>query len=112
MIIVYGGRNEKGVPLNDCWGLRKHRNGTWDWVLAPYDDGYEPQNRFQHTITFFYNFLIVIGGRNTSENKQIPIEIYDTPTSKWVNVAFFNKSRHATWIIDESIFQTCYLDHR
>ena len=104
MIIVFGGRNEKGIPLNDCWGLRKHRNGTWDWVLAPYDDGYEPQNRFQHTITFFYNFLIVIGGRNTSENKQIPIEIYDTQTSKWVNVAVFNKFRHATWIIDESIY--------
>ena len=64
----------------------------------------EPQNRFQHTITFFYNFLIVIGGRNTSENKQIPIEIYDTQTSKWVNVAVFNKFRHATWIIDESIY--------
>lgn len=104
MIIVYGGRNEKSSPLNDCWGLRKHRNGTWDWVLAPYDDGYEPQKRFQHTITFFYNFLIIIGGRNSSENKQIPIEIYDTQTSKWVSVAFFNKFRHTTWIVDESIY--------
>ena len=104
MIIVYGGRNEKGSPLNDCWGLRKHRNGTWDWVLAPYDEGYEPHKRFQHTITFFYNFLIVIGGRNTSENKQIPIEIYDTQTSKWVSVAFFNKFRHTTWIVDDSIY--------
>ena len=104
MIIVYGGRNDKGSPLNDCWGLRKHRNGTWDWVLAPYEDGYEPHKRFQHTVTFFYNFLIVIGGRNTPENKQIPIEIYDTQTSKWVNVAFFNKFRHTTWIVDESIY--------
>ena len=104
MIIVFGGRNEKGSPLNDCWGLRKHRNGNWDWVLAPYDEGYEPQKRFQHTITFYYNFLIVIGGRNTADNKQIPIEIYDTQTSKWVGVAFFNKFRHATWIVDESIY--------
>ena len=104
MIIVYGGRNDKGSPLNDCWGLRKHRNGTWDWVLAPYEDGYEPQKRFQHTITFYYNFLIVIGGRNTPENKQIPIEIYDTQTSKWVSVAFFNKFRHTTWIVDESVY--------
>ena len=58
MIIVYGGRNDKGAPLNDCWGLRKHRNGNWDWVSAPYDEEYEPQKRFQHTITFYYNFLI------------------------------------------------------
>ena len=104
MIIVYGGRNDKGSPLNDCWGLRKHRNGTWDWVLAPYDDGYEPQKRFQHSITFFYNFLVVIGGRNNSDNKQIPIEIYDTQTSKWASVAFFNKFRHTAWIVDDSIY--------
>ena len=104
MIIVYGGRNDKGSPLNDCWGLRKHRNGTWDWVLAPYDDGYEPQKRFQHSITFFYNLLVVIGGRNNSDNKQIPIEIYDTQTSKWASVAFFNKFRHTAWIVDDSIY--------
>ena len=104
MIIVYGGRNDKGSPLSDCWGLRKHRNGTWDWVLAPYDDGYEPQKRFQHSITFFYNFLVVIGGRNNSDNKQIPIEIYDTQTSKWASVAFFNKFRHTAWIVDDSIY--------
>ena len=90
--------------MNDCWGLRKHRNGTWDWVLAPYEDGYEPQKRFQHSNTFFYNFLIVIGGRNHSENKQIPIEIYDTQTSKWASVTFFNKFRHTAWIVDDSIY--------
>ena len=104
MIIIFGGRNEKGNPLNDCWGLRRHRDKTWDWVSAPYDENYEPQKRFQHTITFFYNFLIVIGGRNSPENKQIPIEIYDTQTSKWVSLAAFNKFRHATWIVEDSIY--------
>ena len=104
MIITYGGRDEKGNPLNDCWGLRKHRNNTWDWVLAPYEDGYEPQKRYQHTITFFYNFLIVLGGRNSPENKHMPIEIYDTQTSKWVSTASFNKFRHAAWIVDNFIY--------
>ena len=104
MIITYGGRDEKGNPLNDCWGLRKHRNNTWDWVLAPYEDGYEPQKRYQHTITFFYNFLIVLGGRNTSETKQMPIEIYDTQTSKWVSTASFNKFRHTAWIFDNFVY--------
>ena len=42
MIIVYGEKNEKGALINDCWGLRKHRNGAWDWMLAPYDEDYEP----------------------------------------------------------------------
>ena len=104
MIITFGGRDEKGNPLNDCWGLRKHRNNTWDWVLAPYEEGYEPQKRFQHTITFFYNFLIVLGGRNSPDNKSIAIEIYDTQTSKWVKAASFNKFRHATWIVDYFIY--------
>ena len=104
MIITYGGRDEKGNPLNDCWGLRKHRNNTWDWVLAPYEDGYEPQKRYQHTITFFYNFLIVLGGRNTPDTKQMPIEIYDTQTSKWVSTASFNKFRHTAWIFDNFVY--------
>ena len=104
MIIVFGGRDDKGNPLNDCWGLRKHRNNTWDWVSAPYDEGYEPQKRFQHTITFFYNFLIVVGGRNSPDVKQIPIEIYDTSTSKWVSTANFNKFRHTAWIKENFIY--------
>ena len=58
MIIVFGGRNESGSALNDTWGLRKHRNGTWDWVRAPYSSNYSPLKRFQHTIAFFYNFMI------------------------------------------------------
>ena len=103
MVILFGGRTDKNIPLNDCWGLRRHRNGTWDWVQAPYQN-YNPQKRFQHTICFYYNFLIVIGGRNDSDIKQIPIEIYDTESSQWENVAFFNKFRHTSWIIEDSVF--------
>ena len=47
MMIVYGGRAENGGALNDCWGLRKHRNGTWDWVRAPFLSGNPPLKRFQ-----------------------------------------------------------------
>jgi protein phosphatase len=32
MIMLYGGRGEHGIPLNDNWGLRRHRDGSWDWV--------------------------------------------------------------------------------
>ena len=105
MIVVHGGRNEKGIDLDDCWGLRKHKNGAWDWCLAPYEKGYVPMRRYQHTITFFYNFLIVIGGKNNSEINQFPIEIYDTKTAKWFKVfLFFNKCRHTTWIVNDSIY--------
>lgn len=47
MMIIHGGRSESNIALNDCWGLRKHRNGSWDWVKAPYLVGYSPWKRFQ-----------------------------------------------------------------
>jgi len=106
MIIIHGGINNRGSILNDCWGLREHKNGTWEWVLAPYNQGYQPQKRFQHTITFFYNFLIVIGGRNYSVDYYMnPIEIYDTQNAEWVYVfAFFNRFQHSAWIVGKSIY--------
>ena len=36
MMVVYGGRGADGNSLNDTWGLRRHRDGRWDWVKAPY----------------------------------------------------------------------------
>lgn len=36
MIVVFGGRGQEQMALNDAWGLRKHRDGKWDWVVAPY----------------------------------------------------------------------------
>lgn len=34
MMIVYGGRKDnKG--FHEIWGLRRHRNGTWDWTKPP-----------------------------------------------------------------------------
>lgn len=104
MIILFGGRGEKNAALNDCWGLRRHRNGTWDWVCAPYTREYIPHKRFQHTVNFFYNFLIVLGGRNDKEHNLFPIEIYDTENSEWTSVSVFNKFRHAAWLGDSSLF--------
>jgi hypothetical protein len=36
MVVIFGGRSSEQYALNDSWGLRRHRNGTWDWVKAPY----------------------------------------------------------------------------
>lgn len=35
MVLIFGGRNAKNLALNDLWGLRKHKTGTWEWVMAP-----------------------------------------------------------------------------
>lgn len=35
MMVIFGGRSLDGQPRNDTWGLRRHRDGKWDWVKAP-----------------------------------------------------------------------------
>ena len=45
MMIVFGGRDASENALNDAWGLRRHRNGSWSWLLAPYKVG-EPKSRY------------------------------------------------------------------
>lgn len=34
MMVIFGGRSKEQTVLNDMWGLRKHRNGNWDWVFC------------------------------------------------------------------------------
>jgi protein phosphatase len=104
MMIVYGGRGESSNALCDTWGLRKHRNGSWDWLKAPYSNNYLPLKRYQHSMAFYYNFMIVLGGRTDDDLKNIPIEIYDTESSEWLELAFFNKFRHSSWIVDNSLY--------
>ena len=54
MIVVYGGRGGDTSSLNDTWGLRKHRDGKWDWVQAPYKQNvYQPEGRL-HFLTYSY----------------------------------------------------------
>ena len=42
MIVIFGGRSNDQVALNDAWGLRRHRTGAWDWVKAPYKSDKDP----------------------------------------------------------------------
>ncbi len=32
MMIVFGGRDQTGQTCKEIWGLRKHRDGRWDWT--------------------------------------------------------------------------------
>lgn len=64
MMVVFGGRGPDANALNDTWGLRRHRDGRWDWVKAPYKNNNDaPLSRYQHSIQFSGSSMIVIGGR-------------------------------------------------
>jgi len=47
MVVIFGGRANDQSTLNDTWGLRKHRDGAWEWVKAPYSGSVVPAPRFQ-----------------------------------------------------------------
>lgn len=52
MMVIFGGRALDQSPLNDTWGLRKNKDGRWDWVKIPYKlDGELPTPRFQVNLT-------------------------------------------------------------
>ena len=50
MMIVFGGRNSQDAALNDTWGLRRHRDGTWDWTKAPTNNNSLPKERYNVSI--------------------------------------------------------------
>lgn len=50
MVVVFGGRAADQTPLNDSWGLRKHRDGSWEWIKAPNKGTKVPSLRYQVTL--------------------------------------------------------------
>lgn len=63
MMIIFGGRDQSENALNDTWGLRRHRSGNWDWIVAPYKGDIVPKNRYNVTY-FLYLKLIKIFLKN------------------------------------------------
>ena len=98
MIVIFGGRGVDQSALNDSWGLRRHRDGRWDWVKAPYrndKDGHPVGRyfilfllllfvcRYQHSRHFIGPLMVIMGGRTNNVGELLPLEVYDTETSEW-----------------------------
>lgn len=76
MMVVFGGRHADQSALADTWGLRKHRDGRWDWVKAPYKPHSDaPTPRYQHTTLFMDSVMIVVGGRTNQVGESVPMEV-------------------------------------
>ncbi|CAM6093842.1 unnamed protein product [Calypogeia fissa] len=59
LLLLCGGRDASSVPLAHAYGLAKHRDGRWEWALAP---GVSPSPRYQHAAVFVNARLHVSGG--------------------------------------------------
>ena len=105
MMVVFGGRTGGQAALNDTWGLRRHRNGSWDWVRAPYKPNAEPSvGRYQHSTLFMGSFMLVVGGRTNNVGENVPLEVYDCESSDWMRFPPVQRFRHSCWMIDTYLY--------
>ena len=103
MMVIFGGRGEAALSLSDVWGLRRHRDGRWDWILAP-AKSQGPIGRYQHSAVFVENYLVVLGGRSGNVQEEVPMEIYDTNTSEWKQYESIQRFRHVSWFFHGFLF--------
>lgn len=59
LLLLCGGRDASSAPLASAYGLAKHRDGRWEWAIAP---GVSPSSRYQHAAVFVNARLHVSGG--------------------------------------------------
>jgi len=105
MMVIFGGRTSDSSALNDTWGLRRHRDGRWDWVPAPYKtNSHHPTYRYQHSTLFLGPLMIVIGGRTNTVGEVVPLEVYDTESSEWTSFNSLQRFRHVCWAVGFTMY--------
>lgn len=85
MFLLCGGRDSSGTPLGDAYGLLMHRNGLWEWTLAP---GVSPSSRYQHAAVFVGARLHVTGGvlrGGRAVEGEAAIAVLDTAAGVWLD---------------------------
>ena len=105
MMVCFGGRTTDQSSLYDTWGLRRHRDGRWDWVKAPYKNSSEgPIPRYQHSALFIGPLMMVIGGRTNQVGEVVPLEVYDTESSEWYKFNSVQRFRHSCWVSSNQVY--------
>ncbi|KAL1827399.1 hypothetical protein ACET3Z_005811 [Daucus carota] len=85
MLLLCGGRDISGTPLADAYGLLLHRNGQWEWTLAP---GVSPTSRYQHAAVFVGARLHVTGGSvrgGRGVDGEAAVAVLDTAAGVWLD---------------------------
>lgn len=105
MMVIFGGRTAAKDPAYDTWGLRRHRNGSWDWMRAPYKPTSEaPIGRYQHSAEFKGSKMIIVGGRTTDTQNEVPMEVYDCEASDWSRHNSITRFRHSCFLSGDHLY--------
>ncbi|KAL8154115.1 hypothetical protein V2J09_011875 [Rumex salicifolius] len=86
LLLLCGGRDANSVPLPSAYGLAKHRDGRWEWAIAP---GVSPSPRYQHAAVFVNARLHVSGGalgggRMVEDSSSVAV--LDTAAGVWCDI--------------------------
>ncbi|KAK2990555.1 hypothetical protein RJ640_019835, partial [Escallonia rubra] len=101
MFLLCGGRDNSGTPLADAYGLLMHRNGQWEWTLAP---GVSPSPRYQHAAVFVGARLHVTGGvlrGGRGVEGEAAIAVLDTAAGVWLDRNGLVTSSHTSKVQPE-----------
>ncbi|XP_024968735.1 serine/threonine-protein phosphatase BSL1-like [Cynara cardunculus var. scolymus] len=96
LFLLCGGRDSSGMPLSDAYGLLMHRNGQWEWNLAP---GVSPSSRYQHAAVFVGSRLHVIGGAlrgGRVVEGEAAIAVFDSAAGVWLDRHGLVTSSHSS----------------
>ena len=106
-LIIFGGRDSKNNPLNDLWAFEiKENNGEWTKLLPnneKEDNNKSLTPRINHTMLFYENILIILGGRS-STSSPVPIEAFDIENNQCFQFKKLTMNRHTSFIFENDIY--------
>ena len=106
ILIIFGGRDSNENPLNDIWGLNLNKDGQWSWNRGIIKNNDEIFPRYNHSMVFYNELMIIIGGRghHSNNNASLPTEIYNTETCELFKFAGIPMNRQVSFIYQTNIF--------
>ncbi|GMP48304.1 hypothetical protein CsSME_00015701 [Camellia sinensis var. sinensis] len=77
LLLLCGRRDANSVPLASAYGLAKHRDGWWEWAIAP---GVSPSPKYQHAAVFVNARLhvsrgVLGGGRMVEDSSSVAFDL-------------------------------------
>ncbi|KAF8116728.1 hypothetical protein N665_0015s0099 [Sinapis alba] len=105
--MLYGGRDQHGMPLGDAYRLESlSSSGLWVWIRSP---GLDLSKRYQHAAVLINPRLYVIGGvlSNTRlVDADKAVSVLDTSSGVWVDTSneVMRRSLHAAESVGNRIY--------